>query len=73
MDKVTELLCNRAEGFVFACPGIAISSTDVTRKYDRELKKWVLTYESDGGQWIGMGDTVLTAYLDLIHSRLGRE
>lgn len=69
-ELMRELLSERKEGYVFSCPGVALSSDKVLRHWEPGVG-WTLSYQDAGAVWYGKGESVPLAYLDLIKNRLG--
>lgn len=71
-DRMHNLLTEKSEGYVFACPGVALSSERVLRHWEPGVG-WTLSYQDAGRLWSGKGESVPLAYLDLIRARLGED
>lgn len=70
-DRVHRLLTEGSEGFVFACPGVALSSESVTREWvSSATPHWRLSYRDGTREFVGVGEDVPLAYLDLIKARM---
>lgn len=78
-DDAYSIFDDKVEGFAFACPGVLLSSTKVRREWVRspdpvaEQSHWRLSYQDGPRQFVGKGEDIVSAYLDLIRARMDIE